>query len=155
MHRLWCSNGHLSSRWRVEGAGPEVGGPYGPYRQSERTAIYKQYVDELVAKNLAYPCFCSDAEITQMKEEAERKSIPPIYRFNPWPSLFSLHCFFLPGCSSICMEPAENSLGPGMNFSLEPLRFHFASHKDGGVRRASMSWAAHVDMSSQHCMDAR
>lgn len=66
-------------RWR--GAGPEKEGPYGPYRQSERTAIYKQYVDQLVEKGLAYPCFCSDEEITAMKEEAERKGIPPIYRF--------------------------------------------------------------------------
>eukprot|EP00884_Botryococcus_braunii_P019045 jgi/Botrbrau1/5824/Bobra.0366s0009.1 len=60
--------------------GPEKEGPYGPYRQSERTAIYKQYVDQLVEKGLAYPCFCTDDEITAMKEEAERRGIPPIYR---------------------------------------------------------------------------
>ena len=44
-------------------AGPDVGGPHGPYRQSERTAIYKEYVDKLVAAGVAYPCFCTDEEL--------------------------------------------------------------------------------------------
>ncbi len=44
-------------------SGPDVGGPCGPYRQSERTAIYKEYVDKLVAAGKAYPCFCTDEEI--------------------------------------------------------------------------------------------
>lgn len=41
-------------------AGPDKGGDYGPYRQSERKTIYKEYVDKLVAANKAYPCFCTD-----------------------------------------------------------------------------------------------
>lgn len=52
----------------------------GPYRQSERREVYKQYVDELVARGLAYPCFCTDAELEAMKRDAEAKSLPPIYR---------------------------------------------------------------------------
>lgn len=60
--------------------GPHKEGAFGPYRQSERGDIYKKYVDVLVEKNLAYPCFCSDDEITAMKEEAEKLKIPPIYR---------------------------------------------------------------------------
>jgi hypothetical protein len=43
--------------------GPDVGGPHGPYRQSERTEIYKMYVDKLVAAGHAYPCFCTDEEL--------------------------------------------------------------------------------------------
>ncbi|KAF5840403.1 non-discriminatory gln-glu-trna synthetase, partial [Dunaliella salina] len=43
--------------------GPDVGGPHGPYRQSERTAIYKEYADKLVQAGLAYPCFCTDEEL--------------------------------------------------------------------------------------------
>lgn len=43
--------------------GPDVGGPCGPYRQSERTDIYKSYVDKLVAAGHAYPCFCTDEEL--------------------------------------------------------------------------------------------
>jgi glutamyl-tRNA synthetase len=40
-----------------------VGGPHGPYRQSERTAIYKEYAEKLVAMGVAYPCFCTDEEL--------------------------------------------------------------------------------------------
>ncbi|KAK3703458.1 Glutamate--tRNA ligase mitochondrial [Vermiconidia calcicola] len=39
--------------------GPQVGGPYGPYRQSERTAIYQDYASILLEKGLAYRCFCT------------------------------------------------------------------------------------------------
>lgn len=65
--------------------GPDVGGDNGPYRQSERTDLYKKYVDDLVERKLAYPCFCTDEELKQMKEEAEAKKLPPIYR-GPWAS---------------------------------------------------------------------
>lgn len=61
-------------------AGPVVGGEHGPYRQSERRDVYKQYVDELVARGLAYPCFCTDEELEAMKRDAEAKGLPPIYR---------------------------------------------------------------------------
>src|SRR5271154_7111887 len=37
--------------------GPDVGGPFGPYRQSERTAIYQEHAALLVARGGAYPCF--------------------------------------------------------------------------------------------------
>lgn len=47
------------------GAGPDVGGDKGPYRQSERTAMYKQYADKLVADGVAYPCFCTDEELEE------------------------------------------------------------------------------------------
>eukprot|EP00195_Chlamydomonas_chlamydogama_P008719 CAMPEP_0202895532 /NCGR_PEP_ID=MMETSP1392-20130828/4706_1 /ASSEMBLY_ACC=CAM_ASM_000868 /TAXON_ID=225041 /ORGANISM="Chlamydomonas chlamydogama, Strain SAG 11-48b" /LENGTH=557 /DNA_ID=CAMNT_0049580563 /DNA_START=37 /DNA_END=1710 /DNA_ORIENTATION=- len=60
--------------------GPDVGGPHGPYRQSERTDIYKSYVDKLVDMGVAYPCFCTDEELDQMKKDAEEKKLPPIYR---------------------------------------------------------------------------
>src|SRR5262245_55734476 len=38
--------------------GPDVGGPRGPYRQSERTAIYREHAEQLVAAGRAYRCFC-------------------------------------------------------------------------------------------------
>ncbi|KAL6779494.1 TSX2 [Auxenochlorella protothecoides x Auxenochlorella symbiontica] len=60
--------------------GPDVGGPHGPYRQSERREIYKEYVDKLVEQGLAYPCFCSDEELERQREEAEAAKQPPIYR---------------------------------------------------------------------------
>lgn len=39
--------------------GPDCGGPFGPYRQSERTALYQQHAQLLVEKGAAYPCFCT------------------------------------------------------------------------------------------------
>ncbi|KAK9829694.1 hypothetical protein WJX72_007403 [[Myrmecia] bisecta] len=60
--------------------GPDIGGSHGPYRQSERTDIYKKYVNQLVEQGLAYPCFCTDEELAQMKLEAEKKKLPPVYR---------------------------------------------------------------------------
>ena len=59
--------------------GPDVGGDHGPYRQSERTSIYNEYVEKLHAKGAAYLDFCTDEELTQMKEDAEREGRPPIY----------------------------------------------------------------------------
>jgi len=59
--------------------GPDCGGPYGPYRQSERGAIYKQLAQQLVDEGYAYPCFCTDKELTMMKEEQEAKKLPPKY----------------------------------------------------------------------------
>ena len=46
-------------------------GVYGPYRQSERTEIYQTYVKDLIIKGLAYPCFMTEEEIANIKEEQE------------------------------------------------------------------------------------
>lgn len=48
--------------------GPDVGGPYGPYRQSERFGMYKAYADELVANDKAYRCFCTAEDLDEMRE---------------------------------------------------------------------------------------
>lgn len=45
--------------------GPEVGGPYGPYLQSERQAIYGEYLAWLRVAGLVYPCYCSRAEVAR------------------------------------------------------------------------------------------
>ncbi|KAG1667775.1 hypothetical protein FOA52_010812 [Chlamydomonas sp. UWO 241] len=60
--------------------GPDIGGPHAPYRQSERTDIYKKFADQLVAEGKAYPCFCTEEELEAMKADAEAKKLPPIYR---------------------------------------------------------------------------
>ncbi len=48
-----------------------VGGEYDPYIQSERTEIYQTYVKDLICKGLAYPCFMTEEEIAQIREEQE------------------------------------------------------------------------------------
>jgi len=50
--------------------GPNEGGEYGPYRQSERTEIYKREALKLVQKDLAYYDFCTSEELETMKEKA-------------------------------------------------------------------------------------
>lgn len=59
--------------------GPTVGGDYGPYRQSERGAIYKQFAERLISEGKAYPCFCTEEELERKREEAEREGRPPQY----------------------------------------------------------------------------
>src|SRR6266700_407535 len=45
--------------------GPDIGGPYAPYTQSERQEIYTNYLQRLADKGLIYPCYCSRAEIAR------------------------------------------------------------------------------------------
>lgn len=52
---------------------------YGPYRQSERTYIYKQIASRLIMEGKAYPCFCTTEELEVMKSELEAKGLPPRY----------------------------------------------------------------------------
>ena len=58
---------------------PEVGGPYAPYRQSERLDIYKKYAEELVTKGKAYYCICSPERLIKMREEQQAKKQVPKY----------------------------------------------------------------------------
>jgi glutamyl-tRNA synthetase len=53
--------------------GPDIGGAYGPYRQSERLPIYGEYAEELVAKGAAYYCYCTPDELAQMRREQEAR----------------------------------------------------------------------------------
>ena len=47
--------------------GPDVGGPYGPYRQTERLDTYQGFTDKLLATKKAYKCYCTEAEIEQKR----------------------------------------------------------------------------------------
>lgn len=50
--------------------GPDVGGPFGPYRQSERFHIYKDYAEELLQNGKAYKCFCTAEDLDEMRQLA-------------------------------------------------------------------------------------
>jgi glutamyl-tRNA synthetase len=54
--------------------GPDVGGPCGPYRQSERSEIYKAEVAKLVASGAAYRCFCTAQRLEEMRAASKGKS---------------------------------------------------------------------------------
>jgi glutamyl-tRNA synthetase len=59
--------------------GPDVGGPYAPYRQSERLANYRPPVDRLLADGRAYHCWCSRERLAQMRDEQQRAKRPTGY----------------------------------------------------------------------------
>ena len=59
--------------------GPDVGGEYGPYKQSERFDIYPKFAQMLIDKGYAYECFCSNEDLDKEHEEAEAKKIPYKY----------------------------------------------------------------------------
>lgn len=54
-------------------------GKFGPYRQSERSSLYKTIADRLIAEGKAYPCFCTPEELDAMKAKMEAEGIPPRY----------------------------------------------------------------------------
>src|SRR5512140_2376680 len=51
--------------------GPDVGGPYGPYVQSERFPLYQERAKELIDKGAAYYCFCGEERLAQVRAEQE------------------------------------------------------------------------------------
>ena len=59
--------------------GPDRGGPYAPYRQSERLGTYRPYVDRLLAAGHAYLCWCSPARLQEMREDQQRRKLPTGY----------------------------------------------------------------------------
>lgn len=59
--------------------GPEVGGPHGPYRQSERSEIYRDAAARLVAQGDAYPCYCTAEELEERRRAALARKEPPGY----------------------------------------------------------------------------
>jgi len=59
--------------------GPDVGGDFGPYRQSDRVAIYREHAERLLSQHKAYLCFCSDEELQRERERAAAEHRQPIY----------------------------------------------------------------------------
>ncbi len=56
--------------------GPDVGGPYGPYRQSDRLDIYKKHIDMLIQKGHAYSCFCTKERLDTVRKKLIEEKAP-------------------------------------------------------------------------------
>lgn len=67
----------LGLRWNE---GPDVGGPFGPYRQSERTALYAAALERLSAGGHVYRCFCPQATLETDRGDDSADNRPPRYR---------------------------------------------------------------------------
>jgi glutamyl-tRNA synthetase len=59
--------------------GPEVGGPHGPYFQSQRLPVYQEAVERLIKEGYAYHCYCSSERLENMRAEQTRLKQPPGY----------------------------------------------------------------------------
>ena len=59
--------------------GPDKGGPYAPYRQSERLDTYQPHVEKLLADGHAYRCWCSADRLTEMREDQQKRKVPTGY----------------------------------------------------------------------------
>ncbi len=59
--------------------GPDKGGPYAPYRQSERIETYGKHVERLLADGRAYHCWCTTERLAQMREEQQKAKLPTGY----------------------------------------------------------------------------
>lgn len=62
--------------------GPDIGGPYGPYVQTERLEIYQKYIKELIDKGFAYYCFCTEERLIEMRETQKAAKQLPRYDQN-------------------------------------------------------------------------
>ncbi|CDJ42715.1 glutamyl-tRNA synthetase, putative [Eimeria tenella] len=92
--------------------GPDVGGPKGPYRQSERQEIYRQQGRRLLQKGFLYRCFCSKEKLLQQRQEFVRQGLPPRYDGT---------------CRSLDPQEAEKLVADGRPFTL---RFKTAAEPD-------------------------
>ncbi|MFH1522411.1 MAG: glutamate--tRNA ligase [Patescibacteria group bacterium] len=59
--------------------GPQAGGNFGPYIQSERENFYRKYADELLEKGEAYYCFCTPERLEKVRQEQQKKKLAPKY----------------------------------------------------------------------------
>jgi glutamyl-tRNA synthetase len=83
--------------------GPHLDGKFGPYLQSQRQSIYKKYAEELLKKDGAYYCFCSEEDLEKMRARQVKKKLPPHYDRT---------------CRNLTKAEAENKINNGQKFSI-------------------------------------
>ena len=95
--------------------GPDVGGPYPPYRQSDKLGVYREHAERLVNEGKAYYCFCTQEELALQKEAAEKEG----------------RTYSYPGtCRDIALEVARARRDGGESCAIRlkiperPIRFH-------------------------------
>ena len=77
--------------------GPDIGGPYGPYTQTERAALYRRWADWLVDNGHAYHCYCTAERLEAMRAEQTANKQPPGY---------DRHCRYLNAAERAAIEAA-------------------------------------------------
>ncbi|HMC29744.1 MAG TPA: glutamate--tRNA ligase [Candidatus Angelobacter sp.] len=95
--------------------GPDVGGPYPPYRQSDKMDVYRGYADRLIREDKAYYCFCSAEELEREREQALKDQRQPIY---------SGKCRNLEQAEAERRRAAGESAAIRLKIPEHPIRFH-------------------------------
>src|SRR6202789_1132062 len=95
--------------------GPQIGGPYAPYRQSERLDIYRQHTERLLGEGKAYRCFCTAEELEQERQSAIREQRVQAY---------SGKCRALKGSEGEARAAAGKTFAVRLAVPDAPLRFH-------------------------------
>jgi glutamyl-tRNA synthetase/nondiscriminating glutamyl-tRNA synthetase len=95
--------------------GPDIGGPYPPYRQSDKWQVYRDHAERLVSEGKAYRCFCKQEDLDRQREQALAQHLQPNY----------------PGtCRNLAPEEAERRRATGETSAIrlkipeKPIRFH-------------------------------
>jgi len=94
--------------------GPDIGGKFGPYKQSQRLDIYEKYLNQLLEKKKAYYCFCTAEELENKRQEQMSRGLAPKYDG---------------ACAHLSKEIVEKNLSEGKNsvirFSVENKKVKF------------------------------
>ena len=99
--------------------GPDGGGAFGPYRQSDRLEIYREHAERLLKEHKAYLCFCSEAELQKERERAAAEHRQPIYSGK---------------CRTLAPEESQRRRAAGepcairLRIPERPIRFHDIVH---------------------------
>ncbi len=101
--------------------GPDLGGPYAPYRQSERLEIYREHAERLVEEGKAYLCFCTEEELQKERERAQAEHRQPIY---------SGKCRAIDPAEAERRRTAGESCAIRLRIPEHPIRFHDIVHGD-------------------------
>jgi len=95
--------------------GPDVGGPYGPYRQSDRLEIYREHAERLLQEGKAYLCFCTEEELQKERESAVAEQRQAIY---------SGKCRVLDPAEAKRRREAGEASAIRLKIPEHPIRFH-------------------------------
>jgi nondiscriminating glutamyl-tRNA synthetase len=99
--------------------GPDVGGPYAPYRQSDRLEIYREHAERLLTEGKAYLCFCSEADLQAERDRALAQGGQPIY---------SGKCRNIDPGESTRRRQAGEACAIRLRIPEHPIRFHDVVH---------------------------
>ena len=99
--------------------GPDVGGGYGPYRQSDRLEIYRAHAERLLHEKKAYLCFCTEEDLQKERERATAEHRQPIY---------SGKCRALDAAESQRRRVSGEACAIRLRIPEHPIRFHDIVH---------------------------